>query len=121
VHVIDGTDYYESAKVITASVQRARNQKGPTVVVAKVPRIDPHSFSDDPRKYRTEEDIKKAEKKDPLKKFEKWALERKMISPDALQDLKEKCFQKIENAAKKSGNISFSKKRICQDSCFQRF
>ena len=39
------------------AVQRARENKGPSLIHAHVVRLLPHSSSDDHRKYRTAEDI----------------------------------------------------------------
>ena len=57
VYEVDGCDYLNTLQNLQLAVENARNNYTPSVVIAKVPRIAAHSSSDDPSKYRTEEDI----------------------------------------------------------------
>ena len=95
---IDGCDIEASYFAMQEAVVHARSKKGPVLVVAKVPRIAPHSSSDDPKKYKTEEDVLQELQKDPLIRLEKWLLDRSIISESQLQLLKISTFQKIEHA-----------------------
>lgn len=98
VFEIDGCDIELVAQTMQNAVSCARSRKGPALVVAKVPRIAPHSSSDDPKKYKTEDDFQNELQKDPLVRLEKWVLDKKIISENQLQLLKIAALQKIENA-----------------------
>lgn len=62
----DGLDYVESYQKIYKAVRRARDGGGPSVVIAKVVRLQSHSISDNQAKYRKEEDIASDKEKDPI-------------------------------------------------------
>ncbi len=66
---INGTDFFDSYKVFQKAVKRARQGKGPTIIVSEVIRLLPHSSSDDHRKYRKPEELKEDRAKDPILQF----------------------------------------------------
>ena len=63
---VDGTNFFETNLAFKQAIERARKGKGPSLIVSNVVRLLPHSSSDDQRKYRTEDDLSKDRKKDPL-------------------------------------------------------
>ena len=52
VHEIDGCDFEQTSQALSVAVAKARRKEGPSVIVAKVPRMGAHSNSDDPLKYK---------------------------------------------------------------------
>lgn len=62
---VDGNDFIETYKVVAEAVQNARNGNGPTLVEAVSFRMGPHSTSDDPSKYRSEE-VQEGSENDPI-------------------------------------------------------
>ena len=66
---VDGTDFLETHLAFKDAVNRARNGKGPSVVVSNVVRLLPHSSSDDHRKYRSKEELDMDMERDPINKF----------------------------------------------------
>lgn len=107
VHDVDGCDYEQMSEAVEKSVKKAREGKGPSLIVAKVPRIGAHSSSDDPSKYKSKEAVEDEKSKDPLPRMESWILSRGFISKEELQKLKEKCFERIEAAAQLADLIPF--------------
>ena len=91
---VDGTNFFESQLAFKKAIERARKGLGPSVIVSKVVRLLPHSSSDDQRKYRTEKDLEKDKKSDPLLIFQKKCIQKSIIT--------EKEFLKIENKVKKN-------------------
>ena len=87
---IDGCDYFESLLAFKKAFKRTRNGMGPSLIVSNVVRLLPHSSSDDHRKYRSEKDIDKDAKKDPIDLFIKTCSKQYSI------DLKD--FKKIDNS-----------------------
>ena len=63
---VDGTNFFETNLAFKQAIERARKGKGPSLIVSNVVRLLPHSSSDDQRKYRTQDDLSKDRKKDPL-------------------------------------------------------
>lgn len=56
-------DVYEATKT---AVDRARAGDGPTLIEAMVERLLPHTTDDDHTKYRSEEDLERMSKRDPV-------------------------------------------------------
>ncbi len=121
VYTVDGCDFFQSTTAMHKAVQRARSKQGPSVICAKVPRMGPHSSSDDPKKYKSDEEIQKDLKKDPIPLFEKWLLDLKITTEDEIKDLKKECFQKIEEAAQKADQIPFPEPSTVTKHVFKDF
>jgi len=79
---VDGTDFQETYRAVTEAVDRARTGGGPTLIVANVVRLLPHSSSDDHRKYRTKEDLELDKARDPIPKMAAWLEEEGYLSKE---------------------------------------
>ncbi|QVL57394.1 MAG: MFS transporter [Simkaniaceae bacterium] len=101
VHEIDGCDYLQNTEALKAAIQKGRNLEGPTLIVAKVPRMGAHSSSDDPKKYKTDDHIEEDQTRDPIPRFEKWLLEIGIMTEEEQEVLREKVKEEIEQAAVK--------------------
>ncbi|HZY92641.1 MAG TPA: thiamine pyrophosphate-dependent enzyme, partial [Thermoplasmata archaeon] len=64
--VVDGTDVRAVFTAVRDARQRALAGEGPTLIEAQVYRLGPHSTSDDPRRYRSEEELRAWKEKDPI-------------------------------------------------------
>ncbi|HEU4740756.1 MAG TPA: pyruvate dehydrogenase (acetyl-transferring) E1 component subunit alpha [Meiothermus sp.] len=64
--VVDGNDLVAVWKAARDAVERARRGEGPTLLEALTYRIAPHTSSDDPGRYRTEEQTELWKRKDPV-------------------------------------------------------
>lgn len=99
VEVFDGTHYLETCKALEKAVEKARSGYGPSVLVAKIPRMGAHSSSDDPKKYKSPEILEEEQKKDPLKRLEKWVLAESIFSQKQLDEWKSVAKKEVEKAA----------------------
>lgn len=66
---VDGNDLLAVYKVTKEALDKARSGGGPTMIEAVTYRYGPHTTSDDPRRYRREEEVEEWRKRDPLKRF----------------------------------------------------
>lgn len=96
---VDGTDFFEANLAFQKAVERARKGKGPAVIVSHVVRLLPHSSSDDQRKYRSEEDLEKDRKKDPIIVFENECKTAKTISKKEFDSIQAKVTVKVDEDA----------------------
>ena len=96
---IDGTNYFESELAFSKAIDRARKGMGPTMIESHVPRLLPHSSSDDHRKYRTEKDLEKDKKSDPLLVFKNECIKEKIFNLKDFETIEEKIIEDINKAA----------------------
>ena len=118
VHDVDGCDYEQMQSAVEASVHKAREGQGPSLIVAKVPRIGAHSSSDDPLKYQSKELLEEEKRKDPIPRMEQWLLSQGIASEGELQDLKMRCSQIVESSAELADQIPFPDPSSCDTKVF---
>jgi len=63
---VDGNDVISVHACVSDAVQRARDGGGPTLIEALTYRIDPHSTSDDPQRYRGDDEVAEWRERDPI-------------------------------------------------------
>jgi 2-oxoisovalerate dehydrogenase E1 component alpha subunit len=68
---VDGNDVLAVYAATLAAVESARQGGGPTVIEARTYRMGPHSTSDDPGRYRTLEEEREWQARDPLAVLER--------------------------------------------------
>lgn len=73
---VDGNDVLACYVAAKAAVDRARAGLGPTFIECLTYRLGGHSSSDDPSKYRDENEAKAWELKDPLLRHKAWLVAR---------------------------------------------
>ena len=64
--VVDGCDIGAVHEATFEAARRSRAGDGPTLIEAMVERYLPHTSDDDDRRYRTQEELEEARKRDPL-------------------------------------------------------
>ena len=93
----DGNDLLAVRNVVQSAVNHARAGKGPSLVVNDTYRWRGHSKSDRNR-YRTQEEIDTWKKKDPIIKFRKHCLDKKLLTKGEIEKIKEQGYADIESA-----------------------
>ena len=103
--VVDGNDILAMYVATQEAAKRARNGEGPTLIEAVTYRMGPHTTSDDPTIYRSDEEVKKWEKRDPLLRFKQYLISRKLLTEEQDEELQEKAtktvldvFKEVENS-----------------------
>lgn len=99
VYDVDGTDFEELSRAFSAAVKKGRNLEGPSLIVAKAPRISPHSISDDHKKYKQLEHIEEDSKRDPIPKYESWLIEMGLMTESEIQELRVQIKKEVDAAA----------------------
>lgn len=67
---VDGNDLLATYAATKRALDKARSGGGPTLIEAKTYRVGPHSTSDDPSVYRSEDEVAPWRARDPLVKLE---------------------------------------------------
>ncbi|MBI3817544.1 MAG: thiamine pyrophosphate-dependent dehydrogenase E1 component subunit alpha [Planctomycetes bacterium] len=78
--IVDGNNLIEVRRVVGEAAARARAGGGPTLIELVTYRIGGHSSSDDPRRYRDDDEVKAAVARDPILLFEKYLNERGLLN-----------------------------------------
>ncbi|TDW31373.1 pyruvate dehydrogenase (acetyl-transferring) E1 component subunit alpha [Cryobacterium psychrophilum] len=80
-YFVDGNDVAAMFAVTSAAVDRARSGQGPTLIEGLTYRIEAHTNSDDPSRYRNAADVDVWRGRDPIERLEKY-----LVSEGALSD-----------------------------------
>ncbi|WP_241993155.1 thiamine pyrophosphate-dependent enzyme [Cryobacterium frigoriphilum] len=71
-YYVDGNDVAAMYAVVTAAIDRARSGGGPTLIEGLTYRIEAHTNSDDPSRYRNAADVDVWRGRDPIERLEKY-------------------------------------------------
>lgn len=96
---VDGCDFAKSESAMKKAIERARKGAGPTLVVASVVRLLPHSSSDDQRKYRDAKDLADDEARDPVRHMREWLIKTKKSTDKDLLKLEKSVTDEVSDAA----------------------
>jgi pyruvate dehydrogenase E1 component alpha subunit len=92
--LVDGNDLLAVHSVTSEAVHRARSGGGPTLIEALTYRLGPHTTSDDPRRYRSDEEEAEWRERDPLLR-----LRRYLTAIGAWSDERQQAVEAEESAA----------------------
>ena len=104
-HLVDGNDVLAMYASTKHALDKARKGGGPSMIEAYTYRLSNHTTSDDATKYRSEEETKKWEKRDPVLRFKKY-LQNKGIWSEKFEDrVKNIANENIEKAVRQAEDI----------------
>lgn len=95
---VDGNDILAVHAAAKEAVDRARNGGGPTFIECVTYRIMMHTTSDDPKKYRSEEEVECWRRRDPLIRYRNYLAKKSILSDKQLSTLEEEIKQEIQAA-----------------------
>ncbi len=96
---VDGTDVPACYEAARAAVARARIGEGPTLIDAKIWRINSHTSEDNQVKYRSRDELEEAARHDPIVRFTAWLIERRWITAEGAAGVQAGCDQEASDAA----------------------
>lgn len=85
----DGNDVLATLAVTRKAVERARRGDGPTFIEAVTYRMEAHTTSDDPTRYRTQEELDEAAKTDPILRMRNLLLKRELLDETVEKQIEE--------------------------------
>lgn len=94
---VDGNDVFAVYNAVSKAVQRARAGKGPTLIDSLTYRYKGHSKSDQNR-YRTREEIRSWQERDPIKRLSAHLINEQMLSEQEVKQIQAAAYQAIEDA-----------------------
>ena len=87
---VDGNDVLAVRKAVGDAMERARAGEGGTLIEALTYRIGPHSTSDDPTVYRSEDEVAAWRGKDPIRRFAAFLERRGLLEDPAAEEAEAK-------------------------------
>lgn len=96
---VDGSDFFAVYEAAEEAIGRARRGEGPSLIECRGFRYYGH-FQGDSMLYFTEEEKKRNRAQDPIEKFKKRGLERKLLSKKKITEIDAKVAAAIEEAIK---------------------
>ncbi len=95
---VDGNDVLAVYSGVKEAADRARQGGGPTFVECVTYRMGPHSSSDDPSRYRSDDEVAAWAKKDPLDRFDRFLRRAELLDDGARERMIEEIEREISAA-----------------------
>lgn len=103
---LDGTRCEPIYQIVPPLIARIREGYGPALVEARVIRMDPHSSSDDQRKYRSELELEQMREQDPLLLIERYLLKQHLLIREQLDSIHSEIEDEVRKAAEQADESS---------------
>lgn len=101
---VDGNDILAVYAAAGEAAARARAGDGPTLIECVTYRMMMHTTADDPKRYRTDEEVASWQKKDPIKRFQVYLKNKSLLTDDGIaaveQSVKERVQAAVDQAEK---------------------
>jgi TPP-dependent pyruvate/acetoin dehydrogenase alpha subunit len=95
--LVDGNDVLAVVEAVRAAAAHTRESGGPSFVELSTYRRTGH-FVADPARYRDSEELRRAEKADPITRFSEYLVERLGFEPEALDSAARQAHEHVANA-----------------------
>jgi pyruvate dehydrogenase E1 component alpha subunit len=86
---VDGNDILAVHTAAKEAVDRARSGEGPSMIECVTYRMTVHTTADDPKRYRTDEEVAQWAKRDPITRFQKYLTDKGLLSKEKIDALEE--------------------------------
>jgi len=104
---VDGNDVLAMIVATQHAVEHARAGNGPFLIEAVTYRMSVHTTADDPKVYRSEEEVKQWEQRCPILRFEKYLQQRDILTKEDCERIADECEKQVI-----AGRDSFRSKAI---------
>lgn len=98
---LDGNDPLAVYVGTEEAVEKARNGGGPTLIEAVTYRLSVHTTADDPKKYRSDEEVKHWEKLDPIPRYQKYLMQRGILDQKLVDEIEKDVQKEILDAVER--------------------
>ncbi len=116
---VDGMNPVKVAEALDEAIERARSNKGPTLLEMKTYRYRGHSMSDG-QKYRTKEEVEEYRKIDPITQVKEIIIQNNYASPDEILTIDARVKQKVNECEKFADESPYPEKNIMYDSVYEQ-
>ncbi len=117
---VDGNDVLAMIVATEEAVERARAGDGPTLIEAVTYRMSLHTTADDPKVYRTDDEVDTWKPKDPITRFEKYLLGKGLLKEGDDERIAGECEQEVLDARERFRKRAVAKPREIFDYMFDQ-
>ena len=96
---LDGTWFESMYQQLPPAIESVRRGAGPILFEAEVVRLDPHSSSDDHRKYRSPDELAALAQRDPIFRTESYLIRNGVLSADEVAAFRASVKVEVDQAA----------------------
>lgn len=96
--VVDGNDLFAVVQATREAVARARAGEGPTLIESRCYRYSFHNTADNPKRYRTQDEVDAARENDPIARVRAYLVANGMLDDDAYSSLEHEVTAEIDAA-----------------------
>ena len=97
---VDGNDPLACFMATSEAVERARKGNGPSLVAFRTYRMGGHSSSDDPARYRMDEEVEYWERRDPIRRLETFIKSIDLYSGEEARALRDSLASEVRSAVR---------------------
>ena len=97
--MVDGNDVLAVEVAVSEAVDRARSGQGPTLIAY---RMEAHTTTDDPRRYRDSQEVKEWQERDPLERVRLWLVGQGAWDEARQAEAERKATERIEAAVQEA-------------------
>ena len=95
---VDGNDILAVYAAAQEAVARARAGGGPTLIECVTYRLLMHTTADDPKRYRSDEEVEQWSKRDPLPRFQNYLMDKGLLSEAEIKAVESEILDEIQAA-----------------------
>ncbi len=95
---VDGNDILAVYTAAKEAVNRARSGEGSTMIECVTYRMAVHTTADDPKRYRSDQEVEEWQKRDPLVRFQKYLKDKGLLTDDGVESAETEIKEQIQAA-----------------------
>jgi pyruvate dehydrogenase E1 component alpha subunit len=99
---VDGNDLLAVYTAAAEAVARARAGGGPSFIECVTYRLMMHTTADDPKRYRSEQEVQQWRQRDPLPRFERYLAAKGLLDMKQIETLQSEVAEQIQTAIAKA-------------------
>ena len=95
---VDGNDILAVYTAAKEAVDRARAGGGPTLIECVTYRMTMHTTADDPKRFRSDEEVEQWRKRDPITRFAKYLSDKGILTESQAAEIESEIMEAIQSA-----------------------
>lgn len=95
---VDGNDFLATYLAAKEAIEKARQGEGPYFIENVTYRLSLHTTADDPKRYRSEEEVSRWEKCDPIPRIQNYLKKKGILTDEKIENIKEEILEEIQAA-----------------------